>query len=309
MKMTRRGFSLIELLIVVAIIAALVGVAVPFFQDNLSDAQKTKARQDLDVVRSAINLHDAQNRPLIGSSLDPLKGRYLQEVPKDPWGNQYLLDADIGLLMCFGGDAQGGGEGIDQDIYFRYKPDLAIKRVQYDGSWGTAKPGAEVIVTMTKPFYMGSPAITLATLELLTDLRIQPPDIADIALKGKPLNFGAINATGTPSASPPRFNPTWAAGHIDSKYHNEKNGVLAMYNDVVAAGDSQPITPTMALNFEAIDPSTDHVPNQYGITETSVPEGPMSSAIYGPYVDEYLSPAINTPLYNGENRGVKIERF
>jgi general secretion pathway protein G len=306
MKMTRRGFSLIELLIVVAIIAALVGVAVPFFQDNLSDAQKTKARQDLDVIRSAINLHDAQNRPLIGSSLAPLKGRYLQEVPKDPWGNEYLLDADIGLLMCFGGDAQGGGEGIDQDLYFRYKPDLAIKRVQYDGTWGTAKPDAQVIVTMTKPFVMGSANADLCgqQLQLLRDLRVQGGAIDTL---GFPLPFRggtSINTSGV--GTKPNWNPGGVAAFGDAKAHNEPNGVLSLENTNTADGSTQPITPTMALNFTA---SISHVSNQYGIVETSVDGGPMTSSIYGPYVDKYLSPAINTPLYNGENRGVKIERF
>ena len=302
MKMTRRGFSLIELLIVVAIIAALVGVAVPFFQDNLSDAQKTKAKQDLDVIKSAINLHDSQNRPLIGSELLPLKGRYLQETPRDPWGNEYLLDADIGLIISFGADAQAGGVSVDEDIYYFYKPDLAIKRVQYDGTWGTAKSAAEVILTMTKPFTYNSATTVLNTLELLTDLRVQ-----DAGDEGQPISFTTINGTGTDTPAWTADTKLGTAGtNFSSKYDNPANGIMGLINDLPAgdkaSGDTQPITPTMALNFNIT--ATD-----YGIAETCVADGPLTTTIYGPAVDAYWRAPIHTPLYNGENRGVKFEKF
>ena len=115
------GFSLIELLIVVAIIAALVGVAVPMFQKNIQEAHRAKANQDLDTIRNAITLHDSQNKPLIGTDLKPLLGRYLQELPRDPWGNEYryLVPGSHGGaydLYSLGADGEPGGEGTDVDI-------------------------------------------------------------------------------------------------------------------------------------------------------------------------------------------------
>jgi len=298
-KMTRRGFSLIELLIVVAIIAALVGVAVPFFQDNLSDAQKTKAKQDLDVVRGAINLHDAQNRPLVGSSLAPLKGRYLQEVPKDPWGSDYLLDANIGIVISFGADAQAGGQGIDQDIYFKYKPLLQIKRTQYKGSWGRALVGEEIILTMTKPFEFDNGVNTLAHTNLLRNL--STPD-------GNPMTFTNINTTGSVTAC------TWAAGAAASDFHDPINGILALRNNSNAEGDPQSITPTMAINFDHSvaydDPlTTAWDAATYGIIETAVADGPLNKDVYGAWVMKYYTSPVPIGLYNGQDRGVKIEKF
>jgi len=91
---------------------------------------KTDARQDLEVIRMAIDLHDAQNKPLTGSSLEPLLGRYLQEIPTDPWGGEYLLNTDVGFILCFGADGKPGGSGADEDIYFRYKSELPTIRVE-----------------------------------------------------------------------------------------------------------------------------------------------------------------------------------
>jgi len=99
-----RGVGLIELLIVVMVIAALVGVAVPFFGDNLAESQSTRCHQDLDVLRNAVTLHDAQNGPSQTGDLQPLLGRYLQEIPKDPWGNSYQYDAARGVVTCLGPD-------------------------------------------------------------------------------------------------------------------------------------------------------------------------------------------------------------
>ena len=76
---------------------------------ELSNSQQKQALETLQVLRNAISLHDAQNRPLAGTSLRPLLGRYLQELPNDPWGNEYLLDSSVGLIVSYGADALPGG--------------------------------------------------------------------------------------------------------------------------------------------------------------------------------------------------------
>jgi len=58
--------------------AGLLALVLPLFQKNLQcEPPWSKARQDLDTIRQAISLHDFQNKPLSGASLQPLVGRYL----------------------------------------------------------------------------------------------------------------------------------------------------------------------------------------------------------------------------------------
>lgn len=108
--------SLAELLIAAVIVAALVGVAVPFFQDNLSEAQGTKVAQDLEVIRKAIALRGAHTGPAAPlADLGELAGSYLAELPADPWGRPYAYDPATGQLSCLGADGLPGGSGGDTD--------------------------------------------------------------------------------------------------------------------------------------------------------------------------------------------------
>lgn len=297
--MRRKGFSLIELLIVVAIIAALVGVAVPFFQDNLQEAQRTKAKQDLDVIRNAINLHDAQNRPLVGTDLSPLLGRYLQEMNDDPWGNTYLLDANVGILVTFGADAQADGTGPDKDEVAYYKSPLRIQRAQYDGPWGrpVTTPRANMfIITMTKPFSWDDPDETESTLQLLTNTRDYDSGFP-FSLKGLDTEFGASQKS------------DWDTGNGNAaNFVKPEIGVFAFGNGATVLSGGQSVTPTMSVNFATWADGT--LMTEFGLVEFWLTNGPLDEAIYG---DEartiYQRSPESIPFYNGQNRGVKIERF
>lgn len=118
---TRPRFTLLELAIVVAILAALVGVAVPMTQPNWAPSPRCEARQELDTLRSAIVLHDSQNEALTGTSLTPLVGRYLQELRPDPWGHAYLFISEAGLILSLGADGQPGGDYENEDLWVVYK--------------------------------------------------------------------------------------------------------------------------------------------------------------------------------------------
>ena len=86
-KSTKRdsGFTLIELMIVMAIIAVLATMAVPSYTANIKHAREAVLKEDLHTMRSAIDsyTYDKQKAP---QSLDDLvQSGYLRELPKDPF--------------------------------------------------------------------------------------------------------------------------------------------------------------------------------------------------------------------------------
>ncbi len=248
-------------LVCIAVVAAGVGVAVPYFQDELINAQHTKVQQDMDVLRSAINLHDAQNKPLQGSDFKPLRGRYLQEIPKDPWGNPYLLDASVGLIASYGADAQVGGSGCDKDLYVHFKPPLKLWRAQYDGEWGIPKSGAKIILLLTKPFE-------------LVDKQAMFKGLVIMAANGVSVSLADLNA---------KHGHQWAI-EPDT---NASLGKLVLVNE--SDGTSQPIELDMYMAF-ALDstPVEENDMVRYGIKELPVKSGPLDRAIYGLAVQTYL---------------------
>jgi general secretion pathway protein G len=83
-KFTPRGFTLVELMVVMAIIALLLALALPRYFSHLESSKETILRQDLAVMRDAIDkYHGDQGR--YPASLDELvSARYLRAVPVDP---------------------------------------------------------------------------------------------------------------------------------------------------------------------------------------------------------------------------------
>jgi general secretion pathway protein G len=83
-----RGFTLIELMIVISIIAILMGVSAPMYQQSIKRGRESALRQDLYTLRNAIDQYtmDKQKAP---QSLDDLvQAGYLKSIPKDPITNQ-----------------------------------------------------------------------------------------------------------------------------------------------------------------------------------------------------------------------------
>lgn len=80
-------------------------------------ARQAKVRQDLLALARSISLHDAREpKALTGGDLRPLLGRYHCEIPLDPWGRDYLFDAELGVLASLGADGFPGGRGADEDL-------------------------------------------------------------------------------------------------------------------------------------------------------------------------------------------------
>jgi general secretion pathway protein G len=131
-----RGFTLIEIMVVVVIMGILAALIVPKLMGRTDDARIIAAKQDIATVMQALKLYKLDNqryptteqglqalvtKPTTGPAADGWKtGGYIDKLPKDPWGNpyQYLSPGIKGELDVFslGADGQPGGVGNDADI-------------------------------------------------------------------------------------------------------------------------------------------------------------------------------------------------
>jgi general secretion pathway protein G len=81
----QRGFTLIELIIVIAIMGILVGVAIPVYQLHVRHAHEAVLKEDLYTMRNAIDQY-AQDKGKAPQSLDDIvSAGYMRAIPKDPF--------------------------------------------------------------------------------------------------------------------------------------------------------------------------------------------------------------------------------
>ena len=83
-KKGSRGFTLIELMIVISIILILMAVAIPNYQQSVLHARESVLRQDLYVIRSAIDQYTLDKQKAPQSLQDLTSANYLKEIPEDP---------------------------------------------------------------------------------------------------------------------------------------------------------------------------------------------------------------------------------
>jgi general secretion pathway protein G len=129
-----RGFTLLELMVVVVIIGVLAALIAPAVLDRAEQAKVTAARTDVSNLMNALKLYRLDNGryPSSEQGLDALVSKptvgtipgnwkpYLDKLPSDPWQHPYQY-ANPGVhgeidVFSFGADGQPGGEGNDADI-------------------------------------------------------------------------------------------------------------------------------------------------------------------------------------------------
>lgn len=130
----QKGFSLIEIMVVVVILGILASIVVPKIINRPDEARIVKAKQDVIAIQNALDLYKLDNGfyPSTDQGLTALVEKptsnptprdwktYLKSLPKDPWGRDYLYlnpgqhsDVDI---FTMGADGQPGGTGINAEI-------------------------------------------------------------------------------------------------------------------------------------------------------------------------------------------------
>ena len=132
MKSQQKGFTLIELMVVIVILGILAGVVVPRIMDNPDKARVAKAKHDITALGSALDVYRLDNfvYPSTDQGLEALvtqpgeapnwkAGGYIKKLKKDPWGHDYLYygpENDGPTIFSLGADGAPDGEGIFADI-------------------------------------------------------------------------------------------------------------------------------------------------------------------------------------------------
>ena len=132
----RAGLTLVEMIVVLAIIAVVAVLIVPNVIGRPDEARVTVAKTDLKTIATALRMYRLDNGdyPTTEQGLAALAGRptmgpqpraypaepYLSEVPTDPWGKDYVYRAPGTSgpydLLSYGKDGEEGGENLDADL-------------------------------------------------------------------------------------------------------------------------------------------------------------------------------------------------
>jgi general secretion pathway protein G len=132
----QRGFTLIEIMVVVVIMGILAAIVVPNVMGRVDEAKVKAARTDIAQLMGALKVYKLHNsryptteqglqalltKPTSGPSTSGWNGPYIEKLAKDPWGNpyQYLspgLHGGEAEVFSLGADGQPGGTGLDADI-------------------------------------------------------------------------------------------------------------------------------------------------------------------------------------------------
>ncbi|WP_069857566.1 type II secretion system major pseudopilin GspG [Desulfoplanes formicivorans] len=132
----QRGFTLIEIMVVIVILGILAGLIVPRLMDEPDKARVVKAKMQIESLLTAVKKYKLDTgeypsteqglialveKPTVGKvpANYPEKG-YISKVPLDPWNNNYVYispgEHDDVEIISYGADGEEGGEGANADI-------------------------------------------------------------------------------------------------------------------------------------------------------------------------------------------------
>ncbi|MBF0501796.1 MAG: prepilin-type N-terminal cleavage/methylation domain-containing protein [Candidatus Riflebacteria bacterium] len=218
----RAGFTLLELLVVVAILAALVALALPFYQDYVNETKIATAQSDLNTFKKAIMVYDqlesipfkcaAANGDftgLIGKYLQDFRTSSDQKMPRDPWGNEYNFQNGWGCIES------GGPDGV-----IVTNP-------------GDMVPTGDDLKTWAKPpFFVSMKFNNLQSFDLIFSRKV-----AKVNSGGDPIDFATVLQN-----SDPICRSTNIRVLSDTLWHCEVNGGPAAPNTeykAVLTGDGE----------------------------------------------------------------------
>ncbi|SDH79945.1 general secretion pathway protein G [Pseudomonas flavescens] len=135
-RFTQRGFTLMEIMVVIFIMGLLIAVVAPSVLGSQDKAMKQKVMADLSTFEQALDMYRLDNLRfpsneqglsalVIKPTVEPLPRAwradgYIRRLPQDPWGNayQYRSPGEHGRVDVYslGADGIAGGEGIDADL-------------------------------------------------------------------------------------------------------------------------------------------------------------------------------------------------
>lgn len=135
-QLLARGFTLLEVMVVIVILGILASLVVPNLLGNKEKADQQKVVTDLVALENSLDMYKLDNSvyPSTEQGLQALvskpagtpeprnyrNGGYIKRLPQDPWGNeyQYLSPGEQGEIDIYslGADGQEGGEGTAADI-------------------------------------------------------------------------------------------------------------------------------------------------------------------------------------------------
>lgn len=121
-KLGNKGFSLIELLVVMLIIGLLASLVGPKIFGQVDKARQKDAQAQIELLGQALDLYRLENHryPTTSEGLEAIESYLKKKVPKDPFNNAYVYRSpgEHGEydLLSLGADNAEGGEGYNQDI-------------------------------------------------------------------------------------------------------------------------------------------------------------------------------------------------